>query len=133
MLTFLITAVCFVAAIQFGFHARQYLYSPAEVEEWWPPDDMVVPGRRERLQEEQRDAYNHWRLWAHRARRLYNAGLGFASLAVALAVVPPMDATLAESSIRWATAAIAVIAALVDFMAMVARRQRRTRTDTDAD
>lgn len=88
------------SAVQLGYNARQYLWSAAEVREWWP--DMVDNSDRETiLREEQALAFARWNIWTTWMRITYNLGILALLSGLALALPPQRD-TDVQSGWRWA-------------------------------
>jgi hypothetical protein len=112
LLSLTVAAVLLVASVQFGFHARQHLYSPADVAAWWTAEDLAHPGRADRLQREQHADYETWQRWSTKARLAYNAGIVILAVGVALALVPSHSIDRFEAAFRWTAAAVAAAAAL---------------------
>jgi len=103
-----VAAVMLIAAVQCGFNARQYLWSGAEVREWWP--DMKDDSDREAvLSEQQALAFHRWDVWATWMRITYNFGILALLLGLALAL-PPQHDTDAQASWRWAAVGLAFAA-----------------------
>lgn len=103
-----VAAVMMIGAVQCGFNSRQYLWSGAEVREWWP--DMRDDSARETvLREQQALAFHRWDVWATWMRVTYN--LGILALLVGLALaLPPQHDTEAQANWRWAAAGLAFAA-----------------------
>ncbi|BAL89869.1 hypothetical protein AMIS_46490 [Actinoplanes missouriensis 431] len=123
MLLLLCASICLVAAIQCGFHARQFLYSPADVDDWWPAEDLTVAGRAQRLRDEQNAAFTVWQRWAGYSRNCYNGGIVLFACAAALVIAPPEDA--GGAAFRWIGTGVALAAALAE--AVVAIRPMSSR------
>jgi len=112
LLSLTVAAVLLVASVQFGFHARQHLYSAADVAAWWTAEDLAQPGRTDRLQREQHADYATWEQWSTKARMAYNTGIVILAVGVALMLAPPHSADRAQAAFRWTAAAVAATAAL---------------------
>jgi hypothetical protein len=106
-----LAVVLLVASLQFGFTARQHLYSAADVAAWWSQEDLAQPLRSERLQGEQHIDYTSWRQWSFKAIIAYNAGITALAIGVALVLVPPPSVHHFEAVLRWIAAAVAVAGA----------------------
>lgn len=93
-------AVLLIAAVQFGYNARRYFWSAANVREWWP--DVAEDSDREAvLREEQAIAFDQWKTWTLWMRMTYN--LGVLALLVGLALaLPPRYGTDTQADWRWA-------------------------------
>ncbi|WP_436532073.1 hypothetical protein [Actinoplanes sp. HUAS TT8] len=107
MLLSLCAGLSLIMAVQCGFNARQYLYSPADLADWWTEEDRTVPGRAERLQEEQRADFALWQQWARRGRIAYNLGIVLFTAATALVIAPPPSAAGGDAAVRWLGTGIA--------------------------
>lgn len=111
LLTLTLAAVLLVASLQFGFNARQHLYSAADVAAWWVQEDLVQPGRAERLQREQHKDYESWQRWSSKSRMAYNAGITVLAVGVALVLAPPQSGEHSEATLRWIATGIAAAGA----------------------
>lgn len=102
-----IVVILLVACIQFGFRARSYLYSAADVRDW-RPDFIAEPARKEALKTDQRTDFEQWEAWDRRAGRAYNLAICVLAIGIALAVAPPPG--VSEPGLRWLAVAIALAA-----------------------
>jgi len=131
MLLSLCAGIALVAAIQCGFTARKFLYSPAELSEWWTPEDLKVAGRAERLREEQRAAFAIWQRWAGYSRHAYNLGIVLFAAAAGTVVAPPHAIGGEQAFLRWCGMALAMGAAAAElslaFLIPPIGRWRQTR------
>ncbi|MGW4897689.1 hypothetical protein ACWEQL_36400 [Kitasatospora sp. NPDC004240] len=126
----LITAVTLlVACVQFGFRARTYLYSKAELEEWEPTDDSA---EIRFLRTKQQEHYRYWEHWSDLANWCYDLGVVALAAAIAVTVAPPAKygndpVTSLEENIRWAGFALAAAAggAEATWIAWAELRRRR--------
>ncbi|MER7456625.1 hypothetical protein [Micromonospora sp. NPDC126480] len=119
-------AVLLLSALQCGFTARRYLYSAADVRDWWP--DVADDSDRERkLRDQQRHDYRRWHHWSGWTRWSYNTGLAVLLLAVAAAVAPP-GGDGAQEAIRWLATGLAVSAAAVQLAWQPLTSYRRQRS-----
>jgi hypothetical protein len=110
LLALTIAAVLLVLAVQCGFRCRQFLYSSADVAQWWPDADNAT-GREARLRKQQHDDFARWESWERGARLTYNAGI--VAFAVGLAsALAPMGDTGIQGSFRWVAAGIATASAI---------------------
>jgi hypothetical protein len=76
MAVLVVPVASLVACIQFGFRARSYLYSAADIDAWRPDARTHFEGAlKERfedaLKQDQMDDFERWRIWEHRAGRAY--------------------------------------------------------------
>ena len=102
-----------VTSLQFGFHARGYLYSGEDLRAWWTDEELER--RSDELQQTQHDHFGRWQQWGARARLAYNSGIIVLALGIALLLAPPPSAVHAEAALRWIAAALAGIGALGEF------------------
>ena len=104
-----------VACVQFGFRARSYLYTRADLEAW-------IPGPHNQRYEDafarqQRADWANWLKWHGKARFTYNSAIVLLAIGLALVIAPPTaypvpgNLTGAERIIRWVGAAFALPAA----------------------
>jgi MFS family permease len=94
-----VAAVLLIAAVQFGYNARQYFWSAADVREWWP--DMQDGSDRETvLREEQGVAFGRWRKWTWWMRMAYNLGVLALMAGLAFALAPRSDSDT-QADWRW--------------------------------
>ena len=64
--------LCFVAAVQLTFWAKQFVVTPSELDDWWPDRDDF---QESEVEWEQRFHKERHEIWASRARLAYNAGI----------------------------------------------------------
>jgi hypothetical protein len=112
-------SIAMIAALQCGFHARQHLYSPSDVADWWPEQELTVTGRTERLQREQRLAFDDWARWAVRARLAYNAGIVVLAQGLAAMVAPPVRESGTAEVLRWIASVIVCLAGIIEAALMI--------------
>jgi len=110
-----------VAAVQFGFRARQYIAMPSDLEQWWPIEDAAGIDLRRQIQ--RYHATKH-QAWATAAGHAYNAGLLCFLLGLALITIPPGNL----GGYRLAVTALALLGALAEAAWIV-----YTRVTQDAD
>jgi hypothetical protein len=115
-----------LAAVQATFHARQYVVTPSEIEEWYPDSD--VPSMRQHLREQQRWHWREHTTWAGRATLAYDAGLASFLLALATITVPtgPLDDV---SRGRWAVVAVALLGVIAELAWIAETRWPRTQSE----
>jgi hypothetical protein len=119
IMALVVPIVLFVACIQFGYQARGYLYSAAEVKAWLP--DLPV----EALKDQQAGHFGKWGKWNRWAERTYNLAICVLALGVALTVAPSGGGTR-QDGFRWAASAIALVAGAAEAAWIVSRlRQDR--------
>lgn len=115
----IVVVILMVACVQFGFRARPYLYSPGDIENWWP--DRKPKWIIQSLVEQQKGHYAEWLKWHSRARLSYNSAIVVLGIGLALVAVPPLSYEGAsgpldglESSIRWIAAGLALAGATTE-------------------
>jgi len=110
-----IAVALLIATVQFGFRARSYLYSAADVEAW-RPDFFADKDLNNVLAKNQRDDYGNWQRWERAAGRAYDAAICVLAVGLALTVAPPVSAASGqpvgggEAGFRWAAFALALAA-----------------------
>jgi hypothetical protein len=114
MLAFAAAAVSLIACVQFGFGARQYLYSASDVKDWWP-DSAAGTDRDIKLRKQQRADYGQWELLSKWARRTYNLGLLGLLFGLSL-LLPPRGGVGAQETMRWVAAYVALGAGLTEMI-----------------
>jgi hypothetical protein len=131
MLTLTATVILMVGCVQLGFRARSYVYSAADVADWWPePRSAVVD---QALRHQQAGHFAQWLVWIDRARLAYNTSIVTLALGVALVLVPPdaydhVPLSATETATRWAASTLATAGGLAEFgWAVRAARARRGR------
>jgi hypothetical protein len=100
-----VVVILLVACIQFGFRARSYLYSAADVGAW-RPDFIASPDFKELMKKDQSTHFTQWEAWDRRAGRAYNLAICVLAVGIALAVAPRAGAS--EPAWRWIASAIAL-------------------------
>jgi hypothetical protein len=108
LLALAIAAVAFVGSVQCAYNSRQYIWSAADVADWWP--EAVPDSQLELLlRDEQATAFGRWQVWVRCTRWSYDAGILalLAGLGLGLA---PATARSAEAGLRWAAAGVAFAA-----------------------
>jgi hypothetical protein len=125
LLILTLATILLVTSLQFGFHARQHLYSAADVAAWWTQEDLAEPGRPERLQREQHRDYAHWERWSAKARITYDAGITVLAVGLALVLAPPHSAEQSQAVFRWIASALAAAGALGELAWSTAPNVRR--------
>lgn len=100
-----VAAVLLIGSVQCAFNARQYLWSAADVADWWP--DMKADSPREQLlRTEQERAFRKWDVWVQWTRLTYHTGI-VALLAALGVALPPQNGSSPEGALRWAAAGVA--------------------------
>ncbi|MFD9100245.1 hypothetical protein ACFVZN_04130 [Streptomyces virginiae] len=106
--------VLLVASMQFGFHAKSLRYSPSDIHAWWSAEDLMEPGRKERICNDQHRDFEKSERWDVWARQTYNFGICALALGVAAALPPPEGASGAQAALRWAAAALALFGVIAE-------------------
>jgi hypothetical protein len=128
ILALAIASIALIGAVQFGFNARQYLWSAADVAGWWP--DMKEGSEREDLlRAEQATAFGRWRVWTKWTRRAYDLGILAILAALGLALPPPHDIG-AQATLRWAASGIAFSACAGEAIWILAASRQWLRSRT---
>jgi hypothetical protein len=105
-----IAAITLIASVQFGFHARELLYSAADLEEWWGSEDLRE--REETLRDRQRRDFEQWKGKIGRAVTCYNIGVTLLAVGVALCLIPPEIVGGVNAVTRWIACGAVSTAAL---------------------
>lgn len=108
MLCFTVAAISLIASIQLAFHGRRYLYTPAELFDWWSEEPRPGLGQ---LQREQREDFERWAWWMTRSTAAYNLGVIILGLGAFAMLAPPEAASFAHTWVRWISAGAAAAAA----------------------
>ena len=99
-----------VTSLQFGFHARGYLYSGEDLRAWWTAEEMQR--RSDELQQTQQNHFARWEKWSARARLAYNSGIIVLAIGIALLLAPPHSVMHSEAALRWIAATLAALGAV---------------------
>src|ERR1035441_6192982 len=102
LLAMSLAAASLVGSIQYGFHARNLLYSVNDLEEWWGHEDFAK--WTETLRDRQRAHFHEWQVKINRAVTTYNVGITLLGAGVALSVAPPVSAHGLNAITRWVAA-----------------------------
>ncbi|WP_331732662.1 hypothetical protein OG592_42125 (plasmid) [Streptomyces avidinii] len=113
MLMLTLAFVALIASVQYGFHARQHFYSPADVDAWYPPGGSR-PAESTLRQRQQRD-FQQWRRLSRRGSTAYNVGVVLLGAAATLVLAPPEDASLGHAVCRWTAAAVTALGSVAEF------------------
>lgn len=89
--------IAFIAAVQCGFWARQWIVAPPELSEWHPEYE---PARRVAIQRLHQEGFS---IWARRFSRVYRVAILLLLAGVAVSLVPPGGVGLS----RWFAIGIA--------------------------
>lgn len=122
-----LSSILLIASIQLAFHGRQYLYSPAELSDWW--DGELTPAT-EVLQEEQREDFSKWAKFARRAAVAYNSGIVLLGYGMVGLLAPPGGVSPEHSVTRWIAVGFAVVGASWELGSMVRHAWRSLRSHT---
>ncbi|MEV0737242.1 hypothetical protein AB0I51_14980 [Streptomyces sp. NPDC050549] len=109
MLCLTLAAVSLIASVQFGFRARSYHFSQEELERWVADTD-AADHYRDRANRDRAigTARNMWRKKVRSAVYTYNFGTVLLGVGLAVALVPKSGS--AQPGVRWAAAALALLA-----------------------
>jgi hypothetical protein len=108
---------CLLLSVQAGFHARAFLYSPADVATWWP--GQLDEPTLDWLRGQQRVDLERWRIWSTRSRLLYHVGSVIVFCGLALLVVPPTGSS--QQAWRWIGTAVAAASGLLVIVSALRR------------
>jgi hypothetical protein len=98
-------AVLLLAAVQFTYNTRQFLWSGRDVRDWWP--ELEEGSELEtRLREEQADSFRRWETWARWTRTAHGGGVIILLAGLALALPPPRGSGT-QDALRWAAFGVA--------------------------
>jgi hypothetical protein len=118
-------AVALLGAMQFTYMTRQFLWSAADVAQWWPEADSDAE-LAARLREEQADSFRRWEIWARWTRAAHGTGILILLAGLALALPPPHDGTT-QDALRWAAFWVAAVGCAAEAAFMAAWFGRRSR------
>lgn len=108
ILALAIAAVVLIGCVQCGYNARQYLWSGAEVSDWWP--EMKVDTELEMLlRDEQTEAFHRWEAWVRWARLTYNFGILALLAGLGLGLAPQRNRGF-QNNLRWVAVSMAFAA-----------------------
>jgi len=123
MLALAIAAVLLIGTVQCSYNARQYLWSSADVLNWWP--DMKEGSEREQLlRGEQSDAFNRWESWTRWTRITYDGGIVALLAGLALAL-PPQHGVGMQNILRWTASGVTFAACAGEVFWIIAAARRR--------
>lgn len=123
ILAFSVAAILFLGALEANFNARRFIWSAADVKDWWP--EIEEGPRMDRLRAQQSEAFGRWSGWVAWTRRMYNGGV-LALLAGLGSVIPPPSRIHAEVALRWGAAGLVFAAFVMEVIWMIVVRKRRT-------
>lgn len=112
------TGLLLIFSVQAGYHARAFLYSPGDIDNWWP-DHKGDVDRRQWLHETHAHDLERWRVWSTRSRRCYNVGSMMLLIALATIAAPPSGARQAE--LCWIGSAVVLVGAVFAVLAAAHR------------
>ena len=120
-------AVLLIGTVQCGYNARQYLWSAADVREWWP--DMADDSDRETiLREEQALSFGRWKIWITWMRITYNLGI-LALLAGLALVLAPRHGSDVQAGWRWGAVGLAFAGCAAEACWIIVGSWRRSWKD----
>jgi hypothetical protein len=117
LITLVIAISLLIATVHFGFQARSYLYSAADVRDWRPD---FLAALEDVMATDQRRDYLHWERWDKRAGWTYDLAVCFLAAGIALVVAPPLAGT--EAGFRWGAFAVAITAGVAQLGWVVSTR-----------
>lgn len=121
-----VAAISFLGALEASFNARRFIWSAADVADWWP-EIKHGSDDEDNLRAEQARAFRLWENWVGWARRMYNGGL-LALLVGLSAAIPPPPGTHVEAVLRWVAAGVVFMAFIAELSWMtIAARSRPIR------
>ncbi|MEU9056484.1 hypothetical protein AB0D37_39880 [Streptomyces sp. NPDC048384] len=103
LLVLVLSAMALIFSIQLAYHARKFLYSRQDVEDWCDLEGADQQTLRE-LRIGQFNDFRTWRKYNNKANRYFNAGTVLLAFGVAAALAPGDDST--QRPWRWFAAAI---------------------------
>jgi hypothetical protein len=124
VLALAIAAVALIGSVQCAYYARQYLWSGAEVSDWWP-EMKADTGLETLLRREQAEAFYRWGGWIRWARTTYDFGIMALLAGLGLGLVPLHDSGF-QSSLRWAAVSVAFVACVGEAAWIVIASWRRS-------
>jgi hypothetical protein len=89
-----LASIFFIGAVQFGFWARQYVFTPSDVIQWWPDADN--PLRQQMIRREQLEHWHGFKLWTRRATSGYRLGIVSLLLGLSIMLVPKTAMSVAR-------------------------------------
>jgi hypothetical protein len=119
-----------IATVHFGFQARSYLYSAADVNDWRPDFFSTL---QDLMAEDQRRDYGKWESWDRRAGWAYDLAVCVLAAGIALVVAPPVFESPrhplagSETDYRWAAFGLAITAGVAQLAWVVATRSGHLR------
>ncbi|TDB97628.1 hypothetical protein [Actinomadura sp. 7K534] len=117
LLVLVIASLLFVASMQLHFYARQYLYSIADIEDWYGSRiSGEEPNLYEALLAQQGDDFGKWRRFNNGATNSFNAGTLLLASGIALALIPQVGR---EMEWRWSAVALLVACTVIDLIWIV--------------
>ncbi|MFD6408152.1 hypothetical protein [Nocardia asteroides] len=111
LLTLTITTFAFVASIQLYAHARKFIYSRAEVEQWCDPAQFRANERR--IRGTQRANYERGSRQAWWAALCSNIGFVGLPISLAICLLPPTTAAGGTAAMRWVACALSAAVGLI--------------------
>ncbi|MHA6760020.1 hypothetical protein [Streptacidiphilus sp. PAMC 29251] len=116
LLLLVFTALTLLASIQLSYHARQFLYSYQDLNDWLSPEYVEYSRTHDEgddnLHTRQQQDFQRWEDLSDPATHCFNIGTILLALGLAAALVPPDHAT--QAGWRWGAAALVLVAALAD-------------------
>jgi hypothetical protein len=124
LLALTVAAVTFIGSVQCAYNSRQYLWSGAEVRDWWPEMDQDT-GLERQLRGQQAEAYFLWEAWAKWTRWTFNCGI--LALLVGLGMgLAPKQGNGTQENLRWVALGIAFAACAGEVSWLIVASSRRS-------
>lgn len=125
LLALILASLLLLASIELHYHARQFLYSRAEMDDWLPRDLSVNSRLYRQFCICQNEDFLYGSKFNARSAGCFNAGLVLLGVGVAIALAPPAHA--AESEWRWTVSVLVFAGVLLDTAWTVRLYSRRNR------
>lgn len=112
LLALVTSSLTLIASIQLNFHARQYFYSRQDIDDWYLPE---YPANSDAYAQLCRWQHKDFRIWSRYNRwgaHCFNSGTLLLGLAVAMALIPPLDGR--QPGWRWSAAVLVLLCTLAD-------------------
>ncbi|MEO3826901.1 hypothetical protein [Actinomadura sp. B10D3] len=114
LLLLVATSLMLVASLQLHYYARQYLYSRADIDAWFPHGVSKQTEIYKKLCIWQGNDYKKWAKFNNSGIHFFNLGTVLLGFGVALALIPPDGGR--QESWRWAAAILVLVCAVADLV-----------------
>jgi hypothetical protein len=131
LLAMSMAVISLVGSIQYGFHARQLLYSVTDAQEWWGEEDFAKWA--ETIREHQLIHFAEWRVKINRAVTAYNIGITLLGVGAALSAAPPRTLHGLDEATRWAAVVVFAAGTLGEFAWTLAAPRRFSLVTSRSD